>query len=286
MTEFIRDAAGVGEAQQKKALAYHFRQDSPGLATDGVLAGLVVSQQTTASKYVDVGIGSAVTQDSGSNGASQLVNDAVKAVAVLVADVAEANPRNDLIVFDSATNSVRKIKGTANATPSDPSVPATAVKLARVRVKSATAYAGTEVVSAADIDDLRPFTSLATSVQVASSAERDRIAAVNGLRVFRTDTKVFEVYYGGVWRPETFAEECGTWTAPNQAAGNTSTQSVTFAAGRFTTIPRVQVTAGNTRLNVAAVNVTTSGFDLQSSNWTAATATGAPIWWHAVQMTA
>ena len=261
MTEFSYDTAGNNEPQQKKALAYHFRQDSPGLATDGVLAGLVVSQQATASRYVDVGIGSAVTQDSGSNGASQLVNDAEKAVAVLVTDVAEANPRNDLIVFDSATNSVRKIKGTANATPSDPAVPATAVRLARVRVKSATAYAGTEVVSAADIDDLRPPTALATSIQVASQAERDRVPAANGTRVFRTDTKVFETYYGGQWRPDAFAQECGVWTPPNQAAGNT-------------------------RLNVAAVNVTTAGFDVQSSNWTSATATGAPIWWHAIQMTA
>lgn len=154
MSEFQYLDGGNTEAQDRLATSFLLAQDSVGLASDGVLAGLAVSQQTTASKFVNVAVGAAVVQDSVSNGVALMVNDAIKAVDVLQTDVAESNPRNDLIVFDSATKTVRKIKGTANVTPSDPTVPATAVKLARVRVKSATTYAGNEVVAAADIDSL------------------------------------------------------------------------------------------------------------------------------------
>jgi hypothetical protein len=69
-------------------------------------------------------------------------------------------PRNDLIVFDTATVSsgtggVRAITGTPNAVPTDPAVPATAVALARLRhAASAT------TVPTAKIDDLRAYTGL------------------------------------------------------------------------------------------------------------------------------
>ena len=82
MTQFIRDKAGADEASQKKALAYLFAQDSTGLATDGVLTGLAVSQQTTASASVNVAAGAGVVQDSAGSGASMVVNDTQLALDV------------------------------------------------------------------------------------------------------------------------------------------------------------------------------------------------------------
>lgn len=155
MTEFIRDKAGASEAQQKKALAYLFAQDSTGLATDGVLAGLQVSQTGTASASVLVGAGAGVSQDTVGNGASLLVSDSQKTLDILTANPMGATPRNDIVVFDSATSSIRVIVGTPNAVPTDPTVPATAVALARLRhAASAT------TVPTAKIDDLRVFTSI------------------------------------------------------------------------------------------------------------------------------
>ena len=185
MTQFIRDKAGADEASQKKALAYLFAQDSVGLATDGVLVGLAVSQTTTASASVNVAAGSAVSQDSVGNGAALMVNDTQQALDVLGANPMGGTPRNDLVVFDSATVSsgsggLRVIVGTPNAVPSDPSVPATAVKLARIR----NAASATTVPSSA-IDGLRVFTRLAGvplvqsgTVSLAGDGTNQRTAAV------------------------------------------------------------------------------------------------------------
>lgn len=156
MAEFIRDKAGATEAQQKKALAFLFAQDSVGLATDGVLSGLQVTQTGTASANVLVGAGAAVTQDTVGNGASLMVNDTQKTLDVLTANPMGATARNDLVVFDSATASIRVIVGTPNVSPTDPTVPATATALARLRhAASAT------TVPTAKIDDLRTFTGMA-----------------------------------------------------------------------------------------------------------------------------
>jgi hypothetical protein len=155
MTEFIRDKAGVSEAQQKKALAYLFTQASTGLAATGVLSGLAVTQTGTASASVLVAAGAGVSQDTVGNGVSLLVNDTQKTLDILTANPMGGTPRNDMVVFDSATSSIRAIIGTPNAVPTDPTVPTTAIPLARVRnVASAT------TIDTAHIDDLRVFTYL------------------------------------------------------------------------------------------------------------------------------
>jgi hypothetical protein len=75
-----------------------------------------------------------------------------------------ATPRNDIIVFDSATTSIRAIIGTPNATPADPTVPTTAIPLARIRnLASAT------TIPAGQIDDLRVNTYLAAAAPVADT---------------------------------------------------------------------------------------------------------------------
>lgn len=157
MPEFKSAAAGETEAQWRQSLSYLFKQDSTGLSTDGVLGGLAVSQTTTASTGVLIASGAAVVQDTLVNGVSQLVNNATKTLDVLTANPVGATPRNDIVVFDSTTTpvSIRSITGTPNAVPSDPTVPVTAVPLARLRhAASATTIPG------ANIDDIRVMTSL------------------------------------------------------------------------------------------------------------------------------
>lgn len=129
----------------------------------GVLSGLAVAQTATASGSVTVAAGRCVNQASSAvGGAFVETNDASKTVDVLSVNPAESSPRNDLIVYESGLalgGRIRVVKGTANATPVDPAVPAQATVLARIRVKSATDYGGNEVIINADIDDLRTYTS-------------------------------------------------------------------------------------------------------------------------------
>jgi hypothetical protein len=155
VTEFILHKAGNTEAQQKKAMAFLLSQASAGLAATGVLTGLGVTQTGTASADVLVAAGSGVSQDTVGNGASVLVNDTQKTLDILTANPMGATPRNDIVVFDSATTSISNIVGTPNAVPTDPTVPSTAIPLARLRhAASAT------TVPTAKIDSLITKTSL------------------------------------------------------------------------------------------------------------------------------
>jgi len=172
MTQFIYHKAGNTEAQQKQALAFLLQQDSPGLASDGVLSGLGVSQTATASASVVVAAGSGASQDTVLNGASMLVLDSPFTLDVLGANPVGGLPRNDVVVFDAATVSsgaggVRVLTGVPNASPTDPTVPATAVPLARLRhAASAT------TVPAAKIDDLRAFTHLNDGRSASKASKR------------------------------------------------------------------------------------------------------------------
>ena len=166
MTQFV-GFAGNTEQQLRQWFSYLVAQDSVGVAKDGVLAGLGVSQTGTASASVVIGKGEGVVQDTGLAGAIPLGLDSDLTLDVLTANPVGGLPRNDLVVYDSATVSggsggVRVIVGTPNASPTDPTVPATAVPLARLRhAASAT------TVPTAKIDDLRVTTGLAPSVQPA-----------------------------------------------------------------------------------------------------------------------
>jgi hypothetical protein len=154
--------AGLSEAALRQVFAYFYAQDSVGLASDGVLSGLSVSQDTTASASVLVSAGAGVVQDTVGNGAVPLVNNTQKTLDVLIANPVGGTPRNDIVVFDAATTDnptgtggLRVVVGIPNAVPTDPTVPATAIRLARIRnAASAT------TVPASAIDDLRTFTGL------------------------------------------------------------------------------------------------------------------------------
>ena len=154
--EFVAGQTGEEEGEWRQFLAYLFAQASTGIATTGVLAGLGVTQTATASKSVNIDAGAAVVQASRLNGAKPLVANTAKPLDVLTANPVGSLPRNDLVVFDAATGTRRAIIGTPNAVPTDPAVPALAVRLARLRHA-----ANATTIPTSAIDDLRVMTALA-----------------------------------------------------------------------------------------------------------------------------
>ena len=148
--------AGNSEAQEKVALSRLFAPDPDGVrAATGVLGGLVVSQTATASGSVHIVSGSAVVHPTMYVGASLLVNDSGMDLDIFTTNPMGGLPRNDIVVFDSLTATIMVIVGTPNATPTDPTVPATAEALARLRnLASAT------TIPTAQIDQLQVPTAL------------------------------------------------------------------------------------------------------------------------------
>jgi hypothetical protein len=122
--EFLR--AGNSEATEKKALNALFA------STSGVLSGLVVTQTTTASGSVLIASGSALVHPSAVS-ASLLGNDTQKTLDVFTLNPVGGLPRNDIVEFDQITAAIIVHVGVPNATPTDPTVPATSVALARLR---------------------------------------------------------------------------------------------------------------------------------------------------------
>lgn len=204
MAEFEALGPGGTEAQFQQFLAYLFRQSSIGLATAGVVAGLKVTQTTTASGSVRIDPGMGVAQDTVLNGATPLVNNTLKTLDVLGPNPASGSPRNDIVVFDAATKTVRSITGTPNATPSDPSVPSTAFPLARLRI---TASATT--IPTAQIDDLRVFTGLVDAKKARRSLSRS--SSVTGI------TTSVETALGAGWTSD--AEDGGDASGITYSAG-------------------------------------------------------------------
>lgn len=162
MAVFEYHNAGNTQAQQDEALAYLLAQSTTGKAATGVLSGLGVSQTTTASGSVLVAAGAGVVQAATLDGAGLLVNDSQVTLDVFTANPMSSLPRNDIVVFDRATTSVRVIIGTASSTPADPTVPTSCIPLARLR----NAGSATTIPTSA-IDDLRTFTTLAFSPTLA-----------------------------------------------------------------------------------------------------------------------
>lgn len=167
MTEFQYLNGGNSEAQDKLATSFLFAQSAtPGIAATGVLQGLGVTQTPTASTAVLVGVGAGIVQASLLEGAELLVNDTQENLDILTANPVGSIPRNDIIVFDSATlnastgaGGIRAILGTPNATPTDPTVPTSAIPLFRVR-QIASGQGGFGTMPTTILDDLRVYTNL------------------------------------------------------------------------------------------------------------------------------
>lgn len=193
MAQFELHNAGNTEAQQKEAVAYLLAQVSTGKAATGVLSGLAVAQTTTASGSVTVAAGAGVVQAAVLDGASVLVNDSQATLDVFTANPMSSLPRNDIVVFDTATTSLRVIIGTPSSTPSDPTIPTSCIPLARLR----NAASATTIPSSA-IDDLRTYTGLFGTLgpTVVSYMTADFTVPSAGYKK-RLDTTALETLGGG-----------------------------------------------------------------------------------------
>ncbi len=156
MAEFKYLDQGNSEVQDKQAEAYQYTSSgTTGIAATGVIEGLVVRQTATASGSVLIDAGACLDQASLGQGADRLINPSQKTLDIFTAHPMGGLPRNDIVTFDSITTAIIPVIGTPNASPTDPTVPATSVALGRLRhAASAT------TIPTAKIDDLRVFTYL------------------------------------------------------------------------------------------------------------------------------
>ena len=142
-----------------------------GVETWSTGAGdLLVSQNGTPNMSVNVAAGRCViqgTQNTTYQAVYEALNDAVVNLTIAAAD--QTNPRNDLVVasvqdaqYSGSNNQwlLQVVTGITAPTPSDPTVPANSITLARVRVN-----AGAGSITNSVITDLRP--ALATTANLA-----------------------------------------------------------------------------------------------------------------------
>jgi hypothetical protein len=198
MTEFV-GFAGMDEAQLRMFVAQLFTQGGFTLARSGVIGnkGLGVAQTSTASASVTVDAGACIAQSSVLDGAIPMVNPTTETLDILNANPLGGVPRNDIVVFDSATETIRNIVGTPNAVPTDPTVPSSAVALARLRLDPGVSAT---TVPNSQIDSLRRWVSVNGGVvQVIDQADRDSLYAVSGLVAYRSDIDAVQVYDGAGW---------------------------------------------------------------------------------------
>jgi len=231
--EFQYLDGGNSEVQDMQAEAYLYASSgTTGIAATGVIEGLVVTQAPTANGTVLIAAGACVNQASLGQGASRLINPSQKTLDILTANPVGGLPRNDIVVFDSITKLITVIVGTPNATPTDPTVPATSVALARLRnLASAT------TIPTAQIDQL----AVATTVRGAIGAD----GKANGVPI-----------------PATSTAKAGKRIHWDNYAGTTTTGgylTVTHGAG-FT--PTVVIPAGNAAYGWYADTYTATTFRL------------------------
>ncbi|WP_328783801.1 hypothetical protein OIE52_12545 [Streptomyces canus] len=167
-----------------------------------VQATATVSGKVTVAPFQGVIQGTRAT----ATGAYLVTLDQQKTLDVLGTNPADtANPRNDLVVArqrdtqygDAVTAmTVELVKGTAAATPTDPASAGDFIPLARIRVpKNATS------IAAADIDDLRPWTSAAGGILRVWGESGRPTYPYTGMYVHRWDTNHLEWYDSSAgWR--------------------------------------------------------------------------------------
>lgn len=251
---------GMPEDALERIFSYLYKQTSTyGVAVSGVLAGLAVTQTATASASVTVAYGAGVV-DFGS-GATPLLSNSPWSLDVLSANPVGGTPRNDIVIFDSATTDntagnggLRVLIGVPNAAPTDPTVPNTAIPLARIR-HLAGGGDGSGAITTARIDDLRVM----TSVAVGDLPARVPFATAAGGGVINT----------------TVAVDALSGPYPQ-----------TFPAGRFSQVPNLTFGTTDARCTVQGTSITTSGFNLYVRNNSASAApAGQIVTWTATQMT-
>lgn len=170
-------------------------------------ADLAVAQNGTPNMSVNIASGRAVVfgDDSADQQLYHIWNDATVNKTISAAD--PTNPRRDLVIaevrdtlFGGAANDWRLsvVTGTPAASPADPSVPNTALVLARVAVA-----AGATSVTNANITDLRARAgAVGVSDVICTSTTRPASPFV-GMKIYETDTAKALVYAGATsgWSP-------------------------------------------------------------------------------------
>ena len=265
MAEFRYDGAGNSEVQQREALA-HLLAPAGTLARTGVVDGLAVSQTTTASGSVLITAGAGVVQSSVLDGAHLLVCDSQKTLDVFTANPVGGLARYDIVVFDAVTATLAVIVGTPNVTPANPTVPATALALARLR------HAASAVtIPASVIDDLRVWVGLrGTPVPVANSTELAALVPYDGMQAFGLTTHTAKIYQDGAWVTNATVDDSGWINAGFTAAsGFTVTSQVArrqngVVAVQLNMVSISAIAAGNIT-NVDVVNIPV-GWDPAQSN--------------------
>ena len=218
-----------------------------GIAATGVIEGLVVTQTSTASGSVLIAAGACINQASLGQGGSRLINPSQKTLDIFTANPVGGLPRNDIVVFDSVTKLISVIVGTPNATPTDPTVPATSVALARLRhAASAT------TIPTAKIDNLIVATTLRgiPAAMVAVSAQQTTNSASfynpntvllvapsitgDGVKKFKitanfyaiTNTGTGDVYEVGIMDATAGTNLAARYIPMNAGAGNVAGQAI------------------------------------------------------------
>jgi len=225
VAEFQYLDGGGSEIQDMQAESYLYASSGTvGIAATGVIEGLVVTQTSTASGSVLIGAGACINQASLGQGGSRLINPSQKTLDIFTANPVGGLPRNDIVAFDSITKVILAITGTPNATPTDPTVPATAVALARLRHLSPGGI-GATTIPTAQIDQRQVPTTL-----------RGVPSTLTGTNLPAFATGVTAFVFGG---------------------GNALAHTITFPTGRFTAAPVVTATlyAGS---RVGAVGISTA----------------------------
>jgi len=214
VAEFVYDGAGNSEVQQREALSHLF-MPSGSVTRPGVVDGLGVYQTPTASGSVLIFAGAALVQSSVLDGAHLLVNDTDLTLDIFTANPMGALPRNDIIVFDSVTATIAVIVGTPNVTPTDPTVPATALALARLRNAASATTIPNSIIDAIGVTTgLR-----GTSIPVANAAALTALIAFDGMTAFQLDTHVAKIYQNGAWVSAATVADTG-WINPGFTAAS------------------------------------------------------------------
>lgn len=186
------------ESQFRRVQSQLFIQGAFLNARNGVLgpSGLGVTTSTSP-KSVRVDAGSAVTQQASLSGAWITHSDAALDIDVLTDNPVGGTPRNDIVIIDSGTESIRVLIGQPNAAPEDPTVPATAVALQRIRHA---AGATSIPASALEGGDLRTWTVMRGGiVNVRNEADRAGVYPRQSTAIYRADLGRLELHNGTDW---------------------------------------------------------------------------------------
>lgn len=175
-----------------------------GLAAAGQLT--VVQRGAGANMSVDVGGGTCFVKGTSNTyqGTYQCTNDGTVNVVLAAADLSLA--RKDLIiarvndaVYAGALNNwtLEVVQGTPNASPVEPALPASSLKLASVHVAAnATTITNANITNA----NIYATSRLVSMPFVCTSTTRPTQGLVNGFTIYETDSNVLAVYESGAWK--------------------------------------------------------------------------------------